>query len=136
MFASAFALSWTRMAMERCPEKSLLRCLSETIAAGGPGVRGSWVLRPFGGFNRGTPMAGWFRREDPNLTWMMTGGTPILGTLHSFDVVFFDFCQSCLTSVRLAATCNFTCRRYSCIFIFFSNGGLSFPLFRSNRVRP
>ena len=25
---------------------------------------------------------GWFRVENPNLTWMMTGGTPVLGNLR------------------------------------------------------
>ena len=27
--------------------------------------------------NEGTPLAGWFIRENPYLNWMMTGGTPI-----------------------------------------------------------
>ena len=30
----------------------------------------------------GTPIAGWFRVKNPDLTWMMTGVTPILGNLH------------------------------------------------------
>ena len=28
------------------------------------------------------PIAGWFSRENPNLKWMMTGGTPISGNLR------------------------------------------------------
>ena len=32
--------------------------------------------------HRGTPIAGWFIMENPNWTWMMTGGTSILGNLH------------------------------------------------------
>ena len=27
--------------------------------------------------NEGTPLAAWFIRENPDLNWMMTGGTPI-----------------------------------------------------------
>ena len=27
--------------------------------------------------NGGTPNNGWFIRENPNLKWMMTGGTPL-----------------------------------------------------------
>ena len=32
--------------------------------------------------NGGTPIAGWFMMENPNLKWMMNRGTPILGNLH------------------------------------------------------
>ena len=32
--------------------------------------------------NRGTPIAGWFQMENPNLKWMITRGTSILGNLH------------------------------------------------------
>ena len=32
--------------------------------------------------NGGTPIAGWFIRENPIYKWMMTGGTPISGNLH------------------------------------------------------
>ena len=32
--------------------------------------------------NGGSPIAGWFIRENPNLQWMMKWGTPILGNLH------------------------------------------------------
>ena len=28
------------------------------------------------------PIAGWFTRENPNLNWMMTRGTSILGNFH------------------------------------------------------
>ena len=31
-------------------------------------------------WNGGTPITGWFLRKNPNQKWMMTGGTPILGT--------------------------------------------------------
>ena len=30
----------------------------------------------------GLPQKGWFRREDPNLKWMMTRGTAICGNLQ------------------------------------------------------
>ena len=33
-----------------------------------------------GGWN--PAIAGWFMRENPNLKWMMTGGTPILEKTH------------------------------------------------------
>ena len=34
--------------------------------------------------NGGIPIAGWFIREDPNLKWMITSGTPMtMETPHS-----------------------------------------------------
>ena len=30
----------------------------------------------------GVPPNGWFTKENPNLKWMMTGGTPISGNFH------------------------------------------------------
>ena len=33
--------------------------------------------------NEGTPIAGWFIMDKPNLRWMMTGGSPIGGFLKS-----------------------------------------------------
>ena len=30
----------------------------------------------------GVPKTRWFIRENPNLLWMMIGGTPIYGSLH------------------------------------------------------
>ena len=38
--------------------------------------------------NGGIPIAGWFTMENPNLKWMRTGGTPILG--HPHVVSCFD----------------------------------------------
>jgi len=32
--------------------------------------------------NGGTPIAGWFIRENPSIKWMRTGGTPIYGNPH------------------------------------------------------
>ena len=39
------------------------------------------VVIPFGGFysHGGTPIAGWFTRENPIYKWMMKWGNPILG---------------------------------------------------------
>ena len=33
-------------------------------------------------WNGGTPIAGWFTRENPTIKWMRTGGTPISGNLR------------------------------------------------------
>ena len=40
----------------------------------------------YGGFHShgDTPMAGWFMRENPNFTWMITEGTNISGNLHIY----------------------------------------------------
>ena len=32
--------------------------------------------------------AAWLIRENPNLKWMMTAGTPILGNLHIYIYVY------------------------------------------------
>jgi hypothetical protein len=37
--------------------------------------------------NGDIPIAGWFRTENRNLKWMITGGSPILGNLHMNPVV-------------------------------------------------
>ena len=39
-----------------------------------------------GGFHShgGTPIAGWFTRKNPDLKWMMTRGTPILGSAQIY----------------------------------------------------
>ena len=52
-------------------------------------LRGDEHPCPFGGFHEwGIPKMdqnGWFVMENPNLKWMMTGGSPISGNLD-FDV--------------------------------------------------
>jgi len=35
-----------------------------------------------GSLNGSTPIAGWFMMENPNIKWMMTGGSPHLGNIH------------------------------------------------------
>ena len=46
---------------------------------------GSPVWKSTRGFPKmgGTPIAGWFTKENPIKKWMMTGGTPILGNPHT-----------------------------------------------------
>ena len=41
--------------------------------------------------NGGTPIAGWFTREDPIAKWMITGDTPISGNLHVVASAQHDF---------------------------------------------
>ena len=38
----------------------------------------------------GVPQNGWFTRENPNLKWMITRGTPISGSLHSISMILHD----------------------------------------------
>ena len=49
-------------------------------SAGGSHLR--TCRRGFPARHGGTPIAGWFMRDNPNQTWMMTGGTPISGKYH------------------------------------------------------
>ena len=59
-----------------------LMCLI-VFDGGKPGAMSHFQTDPFADLevsrNGGTPIAGWFPRENPNLKWMMTG-TPIYGT--------------------------------------------------------
>jgi hypothetical protein len=62
-----------------------------------------------GSLNGSTPIAGWFMMENPNITWMMTGGSPILGNIHIImnriadvhDVHVNTFCLDILTGTIL-----------------------------------
>ena len=39
-----------------------------------------------GSISGDTPIAGWFIAEQPNLKWMMSGGTPIYGNPEIFGL--------------------------------------------------
>jgi hypothetical protein len=41
-------------------------------------------IRYGGSIKGGTPIAGWFIRENPNLEWIITRDTPIYGNLHIY----------------------------------------------------
>jgi hypothetical protein len=40
------------------------------------------LYQNMGGSYGGTPIAGWFIKENPKQTWMIIGCTPISGNLH------------------------------------------------------
>ena len=50
------------------------------------------MYKIYGGFHShgDTPMAGWFMRENPKITWMITAGTNISGNLHIYLYIYIN----------------------------------------------